>query len=212
MIGLGLVFAGGCASSAINESDPGALFTDAQKDIDNSRYQLATDKLRIIRNKFPYSNFSVEAQLRLADVYFMQESFGEAAIAYETFRDLHPKHERVAYAMFRIGKSHFNDIPSPLARDLTPAQKAIGAYDDFLKRFPSSPDSEEARHDLKEATRLLSEKEWYIASFYWREENWESARSRYLKIMSLYPDTDAAKKSSERVDQINVRLKAIEQK
>jgi outer membrane protein assembly factor BamD len=198
----------GCAGSEIRDSDPAALFGDAEKDIENSRYQLATDKLRMIRNKFPYSKYSVDAQLKMADVYFMQESYGEAAIAYETFRDLHPKHERVAYAMFRIGKSHFNDIPSPLSRDLTPAQKSISAYGDFLQRFPNSPDAEEAKKDLTEATRQLSEKEFYIANFYWREKNWEAAKNRYLKLIAQYPDTEAAKKSSERVAQIDRKLES----
>ena len=61
------------------------------------------DKLKIIKNKYPYSKYALDASLRLADVYFLQESYTEAALAYESFRDLHPKHEKVPYAMFRIG-------------------------------------------------------------------------------------------------------------
>ena len=60
--------------------------------------------MKTIKNKFPYSNYATEAQLKIADVYYMQESYGEAAVAYEAFRDLHPKHEKVPYAMFRIGE------------------------------------------------------------------------------------------------------------
>src|SRR6476619_147606 len=102
----------GCSGKAIDENDPAALYKDAEDDIKNDHYQIAIDKLRSIRNKFPYSKYAVDAQLRLADVYFLQEDFAEAAAAYETFRDLHPKHEKTSYAMFRIGKSYYKDSPT----------------------------------------------------------------------------------------------------
>src|SRR5437870_1063058 len=83
----------GCSGKAIDENDPGALYGEAEEDIKNDHYQIAIDKLRAIKNKYPYSKFAVDAQLRIADVYFLQESWGEAATSYEAFRDLHPKHE-----------------------------------------------------------------------------------------------------------------------
>ena len=77
----------------MNEGDPTSIFKAAGEDIESDRFQLALDKLRMVKNRFPYSKFSVLAQLKIADVYFLQESFTEAAAAYETFGDLYPKHE-----------------------------------------------------------------------------------------------------------------------
>ena len=138
------VFSTGCSSAGITENDPAALYKDAEEDIKSDRYQLALDKLKNIKNKFPYSKYAIDAQLRIADVYFMQELYPEAASNYETFRDLHPKHERVSYAMFRIAKSYYNDMPSNVARDLTSAQKAVDAYNEFLRRFPDAPEARKA--------------------------------------------------------------------
>ena len=192
----------GCAGHSADENDPATLFKDAEDDISSDRYQLAIDKLRVIKNKFPYSKLSVDAQLRIADVYFMQESYGEAALAYEAFRDLHPKHERVGYAMFRTGKSYFNDAPANIARDQTSTQKALDAYNDFLHRFPSANEAAEARKDANEARRILAEKELYIANFYFKRDNFESAQARYTKLISLYPETDAAKQAKDKLAEI----------
>jgi outer membrane protein assembly factor BamD len=79
---------------------------------------------------------------------------------------LHPKHPKVAYAMFRIGLSYFNDLPSTVARDLTDASKAQDAFNEFLRRFPTDPNAADARKDLADCRKELAEKELYIANFY----------------------------------------------
>jgi outer membrane protein assembly factor BamD len=192
-----------CSTAQVSEADPAALYKDAEDDIKNDHYQIAIDKLRAIRNKFPYSKYAVDAQLRLADVYFLQEDFAEAAAAYETFRDLHPKHEKAPYAMFRIGKSYYKDSPTNVARDLTPAQKSLDAYQDYLRRYPNATDAQEARDDLEAARRLLADKELYIGNFYYKRDFYDSAKPRFQRVISLYPETPAAKEAQEKLGKIS---------
>jgi len=192
-----------CSSSQINDSDPGSLFKDAEDEIQSEHYQLAIDKLRIIKNKFPYSKFAIDAQLRIADVYFLQESFAEAAASYEAFRELHPKHPKAPYAMYRAAKSYYNDMPSTVARDMTAARKALDTYNDFLRRYPTSSDVDAARKEVADIRRLLAEKELYIADFYYNRDFYDSAKPRYKKTVELYPETDAAKKAQEKLDKID---------
>lgn len=195
----------GCSGKAIDESDPGALYNEAEEDVKNDHYQIAIDKLRSIKNKFPYSKYAVDAQLKIADVYFLQDSWPEAAASYETFRDLHPKHEKVGYAMFRLGKSHFNDIPGNIARDLTPATKALTAYQDFLARFPAAPEAAEAKKDVDTIRNTLADKELYIGNFYYKRDFLESAAPRFRKVLDLYPETKAATEAKDRLAKIGDR-------
>ncbi len=195
----------GCSTTPVDENDPASLLKDAEEEIQSDHYQIAIDKLRVIKNKFPYSKYALDAQLRIADVYFIQESYPEAATAYESFRDLHPKHEKVGYAMFRAAKSYFNDIPNTIARDLTTARKALDAFSDYLHRFPQATESEEARKDVTQIRQLLADKVLYIADFYYKRDFYDSAKPRYKKIVELYPDTDAAKIASEKLAIIDLR-------
>ncbi|MCM2280008.1 MAG: outer membrane protein assembly factor BamD [Oligoflexia bacterium] len=192
----------GCAGKQVDENDPGALFKEAEEDAKSDHFQIAIDKFRMIKNKFPYSKYSVDAQLRIADIYFLQESYAEAASAYESFYDLHPKHEKVAYAMFRAAKAYFSDIPSPVSRDLISAQKALDAYNEYLGRFPSAPEATEARTDANTARRYLAEKELYIGDFYYKRDQFDAAAPRFRKVIELYPETDAAKQAQEKLTRI----------
>lgn len=196
----------GCSGKPIDESDPAQLYQDAEDEVKSDHYQIAIEKLRVIKNKFPYSKYSLDAQLRIADVLYLQESYAEAAAAYETFRDLHPKHEKVPYAMFRAGESYFMDIPDPLSRDMTPAQKALDAFNEYLRRFPTDANADKARQDVATAERLLAEKELYIGDFYMRRNFLESAKPRYEKILSMYPNTPTAKDAQERIAKIDKLL------
>ncbi|MBI4925280.1 MAG: outer membrane protein assembly factor BamD [Bdellovibrio sp.] len=196
-----------CSGKKIDENDPASLMNEVEENIRNDHYQLAIDKLRVIKNKFPYSKQSIEAQLRIADVYFLQESFSEAAMSYETFRDLHPKHEKVAYAMFRIGKSHYMDIPSHVSRDLTPASRAFDAYQEYLRRFPQDKNTEEARKNVSEIRKLLAEKELYIGNFYFKRDEYVAAKNRYQKILDLYPDTSVAEEAQKKLNKIGEKQK-----
>lgn len=200
----------GCAGKSVDQNDPAALMKEAEDDIKSDHYQIALDKLRSIKNRFPYSKFALEAQLRIADVFFMQESFPEAAATYEAFSDLHPKHERVPYALFRAAKSYYNDSPSRVERDLTPAQKALTSYTEFLRRFPAAAEADEARKDVAAIRLTLAEKEMTIADFYNKRRHYDSAKTRYEKILALYPETAPAKAAQEKIAQISEKALQME--
>lgn len=196
------VLLGGCAETRVDPENPESLYKDAQENIESDHFQIAIDKLRKIKNKFPYSKYAALSQLRIADVYFLQESFGEAAIAYETFTDLYPKHEKTPYARFRIAKSYFMDIPDTVARDMSSARKSLDAYATFLARHPQTEQSKEAQQDMKKVRETLAAKELYVGDFYFKREHMTAARQRYKKLVSLYPDTDSAEIARQRLGQI----------
>jgi outer membrane protein assembly factor BamD len=209
---LQLAFLSSCAITKVDEADPASLMKDAEEEIKSDRYQLAIDKLRAIKNKFHYSKFAVEAELRIADVYFLQESYGEAALAYETFRDLHPNHEKVSYATLQVGKSYSKDLPGEVARDVSSAHKAVEAYTDYLRKFPDEKGADEARKSLAEIRALLASKEVYIADYYFKRNMYSAAKGRYAKTQSLFPDTPQAQKARERLSEIEKLEKQTELK
>jgi len=197
----------GCSSEQINESDPASLFKEAEEDIKSDHFLIALERLRNIKNKFPYSNFAVDAQLRIADVYFLQESFAEAAASYESFKDLHPKHEKAPYAAFKAAKSYLNDSPGTVARDLTSTHKALAAYENFLRRYPFSSEAEEAKKDIQTIKETLAEKELTIGDFYFKRDFFISAKHRYEKVLKLYPETQAAKAAQVKLNQMESAAK-----
>jgi len=197
-----LLTAASCSSVETKSDDPALLMKEAEQEISNDHYLLALDKLREIRNKFPYSKFAVDAQLRLADVYFIQESYPEAAAAYESFRDLHPKHERVAHALFRVAKSYFKDAPEEPTRDQSSSVRAMTAYSEFLAKFPADPAAAEARADLVALEARLGEKEWLVGEFYFKRGHYDAAKRRFERLIVQFPKTPAAEKAGKAIQKI----------
>ena len=187
----------GCSTKKINENDPKEMFQDAEDDINNDRFLLALDKLRVIKNKFAYTSYGSLAQLRIADVYFKQESFPEAASAYETFVELYPKHEKSPYALFRAGESQFLDIPTNTARDLKSAENAIITLDLYCNKYPKGEFFEKARNMKNQAYDRLAEKELIIAEFYIKRKKPDSARLRLNKILDNFSNSSSASKAKE---------------
>jgi outer membrane protein assembly factor BamD len=195
-------FFSGCAGKQVNESDPKEMYEDAEEDVKSDRFLLALDKLRIIKSKFSYSNYGALAQLRIGDVYFLQESFPEAASAYETFVELYPKHERASYALFRAGESFYNDIPSTIARDLRSAESAISSFSLYLRRYPGGEFGAAAGDFKRKAYNKLAEKEMEIAQFYIKRKKPASARMRLEKILNLYGESDLATQARDLMDRL----------
>jgi outer membrane protein assembly factor BamD len=208
LLGTSAVFsmvASSCSTTEVSESDPAAMMKDIEDDIESSRYILALEKLQKVKNQHPYSRQAVDAKLRIADVYFLQENFAEAAASYEAFRDLHPKHPKLPYAAYRVGLSYFSDLPSLPARDLSAGYRAEEAFKEFLLRYPADENAPAAREKLVETNRILAEKEMYIGNFYFKREMWEAAKGRYSKVVNLYANTPF-------VELAKTRLKEIEEK
>jgi outer membrane protein assembly factor BamD len=187
----------GCASKSISESDPKQMYEDAEKDVNNDRYLLALDKLRIVKSKFSYTSYGALAQLKIGDVYFLQESYPEASAAYESFVELYPKNDKAPYALFRAGESYFKDIPAKTERDLRSAESAINAFTMYAKRYPDGEYKARALDMKTQAFNKLAEKELLIAEFYIRRKKRDSARIRLQKILDQYAGSTSTEKAKQ---------------
>ena len=147
-----------------------------------------------VRTKFPFSKFAALADLRLADAKFAQGQFAEAADAYAQFVQLHPSHEEVDYAEFRIGESRFKDAPGEFAlfppaheKDLRQVKKASEALHAFLDKHPKSKRVPDAKKLLAEADGRLAAHEWYVAEYYFKHGRWAGAAGRYETLVERFP-------------------------
>ena len=64
-------------------------------------YAEAIGIFQSIIDNYPYSDYAVRSELRIADVYFEQRKYEEALSYYRDFSDLHPQHEQVPYTLLR---------------------------------------------------------------------------------------------------------------
>ena len=176
-----------CSSDEKKADTADGAFEVAQQYEKDERFEEAIRRYQEIKNKFPYSKYAVMSELAIADSYFKQESYPEAQVAYQNFKDLHPKHERIDYVTFRLGLSYFNQLPPTSDRDLSLAPKVLLNLEDVMRLYPNSEFVKEAQEKKTAVLKLQAEKEIYIADFYFRKKQWDSARTRYENEVKNYP-------------------------
>ena len=166
-----ICFSASCASKAVNADDPDALYNHAEEAYQDEDYLVALDTFREVKNRFPYSQKAVEAELRIADTYFAQEAYIEAEAAYEVFKELHPTHAKADYVQYQIGMSYFHQIPDDIARDLSAALQALEAFKELETDYPSSKYTKQALSKAKETRLKLAQHERYVANFYYQRRH-----------------------------------------
>lgn len=183
------------------------LFKEANELYSDQRYILATEKLNTLRSQFPYSYYATSAELMQADILFMQENYEEASAAYILFKDFHPKNQKLDYVIYRIAEAYYKQVPPTFDRDLQPAVKAISFYNELRSLYPKSEYLKDAGEKITRCNELLLSKEQYIADFYYKTEDYESAKFRYKKIVQEINDKKLRSHSLVRLLAIGLETK-----
>ncbi len=165
-----------------------ALFDGGRKIwlVDTTDYPAAIGKFQDIIDNYPYSEYAVLAELRIADAYFEQGLYEEALSYYQDFSDLHPDHERVPYTIYRAALSHVKRSKDS-SRDQTATRQAIVQIERLLRDHPYSTEAQEAEQLWRDMRTRLGEHVMEIADFYLDREEWQSAAERYRSVLNEYP-------------------------
>jgi outer membrane protein assembly factor BamD len=153
---------------------------------DVTPYQDAIDKFQEVVDNYPYSEYAVQAELKIADSYFEQERWDEALSYYRDFAELHPEHAKVPYTIYRSALCHARKSGTS-DRDQTAAREAVAALDQLMTQYPTAPETREAEGLWRELRTKLGEHVLGIGDFYWKREEYQSAAGRYRQVLDEYP-------------------------
>jgi outer membrane protein assembly factor BamD len=82
---------------------------------------------------------------------------------------------------------HFQQMLAP-DRDQTETREAVAELTLFVQRYPQSTLLEEGRQKLREAQTRLSESEYKVGYFYWRNKWYPGAIERLKALLKNDPD------------------------
>ena len=114
---------------------PDALFKEGEQSFQKGNYEDAIAQWKKVKESYQSPELSARAEINIADAYFLNKDYIEAAAAYEDFRKLHPKHERAGYALYRQAMSHYNQIHG-IDTDQTPVKNALSHLSHILRCIP----------------------------------------------------------------------------
>lgn len=177
--------------------DAQKVFEKAEEDFKRESWLSAIAHYQHVRAKFSYNlALSSQAELRLGDIAFRREHWGEARGYYRSFLRFHPTHPQADYAAFRIGLCAFREVPGDVfwqppsnEKDQSDARAALQQMRDFVARFPRSTYVPEATAVIRECEDRLASHELYVAKFYASKEKWKGTVLRAQGLAKSFPSS-----------------------
>ena len=191
-------------------------FNRAEERYKEEDYLAAQRYYGFIRSKYPYSRYSVLADLRIADCQFGRKRYIEAVDSYQNFIRLHPTHEYVPYARFKVGRAYYEQIPGEWFL-LPPAhEKDQSAIRDAERALKIYTDQHEGHENYKEGRKLLDDvrtrmmaHERYVANFYDRQGRDRAYVNRLEIIRKDYADVGLNDKLLLEIARVYARLEDL---
>jgi len=192
-VGVILVFLlGGCSlfdklfGEDMGES-PSELMSDGMTQLEKGNYEQATEAFQELKDRYPYSKYAIQAELKMADALYRKMEYDQAYEAYDEFERLHPKNRDIPYVIYQKGMCHFSQLTT-IDRDQSHADQAKAEFERLIRRFPRKDYANMARKNLRRCFIFLAEHELYIGHFYFKKGKYQAALDRYSYIIENYPD------------------------
>ena len=141
------------------------LFEDAQIHFEKGVYTIALQAYQKLITSYPLGAYQEYAKIKIADCYFNLNQFQRSAQQYASFRKDHPASNSYTYATYRNAKS-LELSQKGVGRDYSPLTRSLEIYEQIYKKSPSSPFGKNAKKDIENIQRRLTEAKIEIASFY----------------------------------------------
>jgi len=184
----------GCKSGI--ENDP-ILRLSSQEALDQGKEQMAQEKYYRARRYFshafevePNSRSGREGLLLLADSYYLagnDANWIQAEAKYRDFLNRFPTSDQAAYAQYQIASSLAKRVGKP-NRDQTATLKALQAFQELKRLYPTSDHAVEADARVDELRDRLGDAEFVVGDFYLRYRYPAAAVTRFEALLERFPD------------------------
>lgn len=148
-------------------------------------HEEAIQCFELLKARFPGSRSAFEADLEIGDNYFRQGEYLLAIESYQAFARLHPTHEKIGYANYRIGLSYLKESPKAYDRD----QQYLDDSLHYLEMAVNDPDADlrdVAREKWREARLRIAKRHFYVGRHYYRTGEYLAAIPRFQEVVTNY--------------------------
>ena len=175
----------GCSTPGAVSSTPDERFREGEKLFANKNYEAAIEQWKKVKESFLSPEVTAKAELNIANAYFLNKDYIEAAAAYEDFRKLHPRHEQAGYALYQQAMSYYLQIHG-IDTDQTPVESALGLFEAYLKLYPGGEYAADADALRVKCRDKQLEYEIYVGKFYMSTNKYPAALGRFERALKNF--------------------------
>jgi outer membrane protein assembly factor BamD len=166
------------------------LFDRGTEALNDEKWVTAREYFREIVDTYTQSPYRPDAKLGLGDAYLAEgtpETLERARNEFAEFIAFFPTNPRADYAQYKLGMVHFRQMRGP-QRDQTETREAVKAFETFVSRYPNSSMMAEGKARLREARDRLSQSDYEVGYFYYRQRWYPGAVDRFKSVLQQDPE------------------------
>lgn len=160
-------------------------------------YYAASEYFDKLKNRYPFSPYTPQAELGLGDAFYLNGDYKEAIAAYKEFETLHPRHEDIPYVLYQIGLANVQ-IFSTIDRPQHQVTEALQYFYRLKESYPGTEYAARADEHILLSRRYLAEHEAYVADFYWSNGQYGAAYRRYIYVQHNFQDVPPVAEYAEK--------------
>jgi outer membrane protein assembly factor BamD len=192
---LTLAAAVACASSPrgtvpAGTSEPDKFLFDKGTDaLNNKKWLTAREYFKQVTETYTASPYRPDAKLGIGDTYLGEGSAEALVLAINEFTEFlsfYPTNRRADYAQYKLGMGHFRQMRLA-QRDQTETRAALKEFETFVARYPNSSLMPEGKARLREARDRLSDADYQVGYFYYRQKWYPGAIDRFKSVLKDDP-------------------------
>ena len=195
LAGLALAAASACGSAARGVPDGTVqpdkfLFERGAEELAGRNWLTAREFFRQILDTYTQSPYRPDAKLGVGDTYLGEgtpDGLERALAEFREFIAFFPTNPRADYAQYQLGMTHFRQMRAP-QRDQTETREAIRELEIFVERYPNSTLIPEGRARLRDARDRLSQSDYEVGYFYYRQRWYPGAVDRFRALLKQDPE------------------------
>ena len=165
------------------------LFDKGTEALNAKKWLTAREFFKQITETYTQSSYRPDAKLGIGDT-FLGEGTSEALVLaineFHEFLSFYPTNPRADYAQYKLGMAHFRQMRGA-QRDQTETREAVREFQAFVDRYPNSSLLPEVRTKLREARDRLSESDYLVGYFYFRQRWYPGAIERFKDLLKQDP-------------------------
>jgi len=175
-----------CAKTVPPTKTAAQYADEAENFLQKGKYPDAVAAWEKVRDSYFSADLSTQAELKIAEAYFLDEKYPEATAAYELFIKTHPGHPQTPLVLYQLGLCYYRQM-LPADRDQTATRNARITLLNLRKLYPDDANAAKAAELIKMCEDRLAEHEFLIGHFYLRTDKPLAASLRLEPLLTSAP-------------------------
>jgi outer membrane protein assembly factor BamD len=166
------------------------LFDRGTEALDAKKWLQSRDFFKQIVETYTQSPYRPDAKLGIGDTYMGEGSSAALVLGINEFREFlsfYPTNRRADYAQYKLALAHFRQM-RPSQRDQTETREAVKEFETLIERYPNSMLLDEGKERLREAQDRLSQADYEVGHFYYRQRWYPGAVDRFKTLLKQDPE------------------------